>query len=552
MDDQSPFTPEQEAAVSRAIEDGMQKASVTGDPSTVTVGVARGDGSFASYEEIRQGGATIRKDNASGRVYAEFGADTDSNGVPQATNRIDSSQDDHYQEDPVHTSPWNFYMLQGLLVESIVHAAAIETKADDYAYSGWQLKYRPEVQRMIDEGKLDAETLKADEARVRRWLETCANGRPIEDLCREVAIEYEMLGNAGFEILRTRSGHVHSILPIPFRDIRVVNEPKAEAQKIYAKFLQKRGTVRRWFLGLNDSIKFKDETFDPNFSPVEDFPDSEQARRDFIEYDEDAIVSYKTGKRDAASWDEYASEIYFLPRSPFTRSEVYGTPAGIQSVGAILAHKQIEAWNLQFFASKGVPQYAIVLEGLTPPSAALRNVQGEAEGHDGEPAVDPTTQVKNAIREFFKTELLAADRNVLVVTLTGNAKISFQKLSTNDIEASFPQYEKRATESIRMAHRIPPSAIGIMESANLGAGRDTSQMRRYRDHIIEPGQRRLAYVVNTVIRSGLLIPWFDFVFDPPDVENQSTLREYWLKAFIAGGISLNQSRPGPPCSDHPR
>src|SRR5690606_21737858 len=139
-----------------------------------------------------------------------------------------------------------------------------------------------------------------------------------------------------------------------------------------------------------------------------------------------------------------------LARKPFTFSETYGTPAGIQAMSAILALKKIEKYNLQFFDAKGVPQYAVIIKGLTQgiPGSPLRDAATPASKSN-------IAELTDVISEFFTERIRQSDRSVLVMRLFGNVEVEFKRLSSEQVEASFSEYEDRLKEDIRMAHRIP-------------------------------------------------------------------------------------------------
>jgi hypothetical protein len=174
------------------------------------------------------------------------------------------------------------------------------------------------------------------------------------------------------------------------------------------------------------------------------------------------------------------------------------------------------------------------MEGLAAPPGEIGS---------GSDLNDETAELQAAIEEYFINSLQAADRSVLFLSMLGDAKVRFEKLSETSVDAAFSGYESRLRDKIRMAHRIPPAALGIIETANLGSGSSTSQLERYRDHIVAPGQRMLAAMVNTVIlRAGLLIPYFVFRFKPMEVQSATERSAFLLKEYETGGVTLNEYR----------
>jgi hypothetical protein len=364
---------------------------------------------------------------------------------------------------------------------------------------------------------------------------------PIEDLSRDVAVDYEALGMGATELVRNRSGLLTELHSVPFHTVRYLNQEKVN--ETGATYQQARYGQKRLFVGLNDNVEFttpEGGEFDPLTAPIREFPSdlSKDVRKTMVKFKPKDLVNASSGE---ATNDpvKAATELFVLRRRPFTMSEVYGTPAGIQAQHAMLAMTMIDDYNLGFFKNKGVPQYAVILEGLTPPrGTAVSQNAGTMTNTE-----DRVKQLTSSIVEYFSRRLTTNKRSTLVVSTFGDAKLRFERLTSEEVEASFAEYEDRATEMIRRSHRIPRAAMGIADKdVNLGSGRDNTQMKRYRDHIVVPGQRMLETMINLIIRSGLLIPYFDFKFEPIDINEEEAVRDFTLKTFDRGIIDDNEAR----------
>lgn len=498
----------------------------------VFVGIASAGGSFRSATSIRRGGLDVVTKGADTFIVLKDAPGGE--GAPAASQKMGEEKDQDWTEEVVQPR-WPFSILHELLVSNTVHAACIETKAADYAFGGWRLTRVPEVERLLKERKRTEDEVNAAEEEANRFLESCFEGEPVESLLRQVAIDYETFGIAGFEPRRTPKGLVAALSHIPFQTVLKTSTPTYKGGG--ARYVQIRGQHKRYFMEFGEKIAFTDPAFDPRSSPIDAFPSLDK-RADFVRWS-DRQVDAKTGKTAAADADGTANEILSRVRPPITKSELYGTPAGIQAVGSMLALQQIESYNLQFFAAKGVPQYAVIVEGLPGPGPAP--MQETEDGAEAEDIHDEAAAMQQVVSEFFMDQLLAADRSVLFFSTWGDAKVRFEKLSADDVEAAFEKYEDRGIEMIRIAHRVPKAVLGLVtEPAIVGSGSVSAQLRRYRDHIVAPGQRQLAHPVNLVLRCGLLIPYFRFEFLPMEIEGEAQRREFLLKEFVAGSITLNQ------------
>lgn len=486
----------------------------------------------------------------SGNVY-----ETHFTGTPQAARKSHGDKKEHGVSrqlgegdeetwgDETITPPWDLNVMQSLLATSTVHAAAIETKAADFSYSGWALKIREEVVAL----GISDEELAQERAKVTAFIRGISeDGCSVEEFARDLSIQYESLGMMSVEPIRNRAAMISSYKIMPFRTARVLSQ-KCEAYAAGARYVQQRGDRKRYFTKLGDNIKYASPDFDPDTSMIEKFPRTKQQRESFVQWADTLVRAdrprtsaqiTRSEEDQSIDFENAASELLVYARRPFTVSETYGTPAGVQALSSMLALRKIEEYNLQFFESKGVPQYAVVIKGLSS-----KQRPGSPGRVGAVRTKDMAAQVTQAVTKFFTENIRKADRSVLVVQLTGDVEITFEKLSSDSVEASFAEYEKRMREDIRLAHRIPPAALGINEEkANIGSGRDGTQMKRYRDHIVAPGQRTVAAFINTLIRHATLIPYFDFVFTPVDIEDDSELRKLWLEMYKVAALELDELR----------
>lgn len=527
-----------------------------GKLSSVVVGIAGADGTFHDASHYSKGGLEIvRRGNVTNVSLAATPSGYETEDTAGAKSLTDLHDPFNYAHDGVVQSPFPYEMLRAILATNGTHAAAVETKATDYAYNGWYLENTPECVRLLESGEVEKDEVDKARTFTMDWLRSCndsKNGRSIADLCWDLAMDHESSGMCAFEARRNAAGLLARTKPVPFRTIRRLMEKEARANK--ATWLQRRYNRKIYFseFGANvflsrepGNVTQKPENeFDALSAPITDFPKFD-SRQDYVNWRKGALLHPE--KRDkAASWKDAQTELYVMARRPFTLSEIYGTPSGYQAIGSVLAQRRIEAYNLSFFTSKGVPQYAIIIEGLTSAAAAPTMIPASDEPSGSDPLAintpDDIAALKKTITEFFTSSIQSNDRSALVVTAFGDTKVKFERLSSEKIEASFDEYDKACTNKIRMAHRVPGAAMGIVETANLGSGRDTTQMERYRDHIVRPGQQLFATMVTELIRVGLLIPYFEFKFHPLTLKEEERHREYFLKAMSLGGITPNEFR----------
>lgn len=496
-------------------------------------GLVTGDNRFIGMPEAERMGLEVLTNFIDGRKQAEIRLNKEKAvGVygkvdGQQQQEITEAEDRNMYGENVITPPYTMDLLSELLYKNVTHNACVETKAGDYSYHGWELMQKPEL-KGVSKAELD-------EAReeVNTFLNSCVDGLlPIEDLIRDLALDYEALGVCAFEVIRNSKGIVVRLNHIPASTLRVLKVAvtgKTDTQH----FVQCRFNKKRYFMPFGGTVSMKDKTFDPLSASYKDFPKL-KARGNAI------VLNKPYMSRDEESENvkdpRYAAtELFWMCRPPRNKSTVYGTPAGVAAYSDILGELRAGYYNLSYFNSKGVPQFAVILENPNPVYA-----QGAAPRESGE--VDPTAAAAAAVEEFFAKNLKTSDRNVLVMEGVGGTKIRFEKLSPDSIDDVMLKYADACRESTRLSHRVPPAALGIIEAANLGSGRESSQMLRYRNHIVTPGQRIFAAMVNTIIKVGLLIPYFEFVFHLMPVDDEQDRRAFKLKEYELGAITPNEYR----------
>lgn len=432
------------------------------------------------------------------------------------------------QRDSTIPPPYSFDVLSTLLAANVMHQSCVETKAGDISSNGYEIVPVDGAKELLGDAEFN---LAQDDAE--QFFLTCANGSPIDVLINALAVDRDGLGNCGYEALRDRQGLVASCNHIPYAMMRVLQ--RAFATKTNTKYVQKRFGKSSYFMEFGSKVKFTQDNFNPATARMKDFPTISE-RANIIAFN-DNIPNPKDPYKKAKTPLEGANEFVMMARPPFILSQTYGTPAGVTAVQYMLAQMMIDSYNLQFFKSKGVPQYAVIIEGLTPPTDDVVE-----SGEDGDEVADSYTELQEEIREFFTDRLQRADRSVVVLTTFGEATIKLEKLSEDNVDAAFEKYELRTREMIRLAHRTPPAALGIAETANLGSGRDIAQLRRYNNHIIMPGQRAFESEFNTLLRVGRLNPYFQLKLNRLDIEDIEKERLYTLKLYEDGVIDLDEMR----------
>lgn len=158
----------------------------------------------------------------------------------------------------------------------------------------------------------------------------------------------------------------------------------------------------------------------------------------------------------------------------------YGVPDIIAAMTSLQGDLMAARYNIDYFENKAVPRYIITVKGakLTP----------EAE---------------DKLFRFFQTGLKGQSHRTLYIPLPGDSegsKIEFEMhpVENGVQEASFSQYRKQNRDDILMAHQVPLSKLGGVDSGSIAAA--MTQDRTFRDQVAKPLQEYVDKAINKIIK----------------------------------------------------
>ena len=171
--------------------------------------------------------------------------------------------------------------------------------------------------------------------------------------------------------------------------------------------------------------------------------------------------------------------IHFKSYSPL--NTFYGVPDIISAYLSLKGDQLASQYNIDYFENKAVPRYIVVVKG-----ARL-----DAESED-------------RLFRFLQTGLKGQNHRTLYVPLPpdqeGN-KIEFEMMpiEANVQEASFDSYREKNRNDILMAHQVPLSKLGGVDSGGLAAA--MAQDRTFKEQVTRPAQRYVEKVVSKIIKT---------------------------------------------------
>ena len=380
---------------------------------------------------------------------------------------------------------YNPEALARVLEINTYHYRACRTKARDIAGLGWVLN---PVTEEPDERQKE---------RVDDFFDGMS--QPLSTVLDKAMLDFEAVGYCSIELVR--EGYVGEAPPM---DLVHIPSHTMRIHQSGRKACQIRGNKRRWFKMVGV----------------------------------DADIDYETGEEREPGEMEVsrrASEVIWMVNYT-PRSDYYGLPDHIPSLGAIHGDLARRDYNISFFDNFGVPSYAVFVTGNFDPGAI--DDQGRSE-------------LENAIEEHFQ-ELSKNPHSTLILTIptrhgdsTNEIKVSFQPLAVETKEASFRLYRKDNRDEVLASHGVPPYRLGIAETGSLGGDTADESTEIYKRSIIEPRQEVIESIFNMHIMGtdedvglGAIDYWWELAeIDTTDEKHDMEMIE---SLFRMGAISPNQ------------
>lgn len=379
-----------------------------------------------------------------------------------------------YDADGLMSPLYNLEMLAQLLEFNTYHYRACKTKARDTVGLGWRLK--------PVEGKENPN----EEQRKRGYalFNNVHPFYPLGEILDKAMVDYEATGNGYIEIIRHTSGNIVGMDHIPSHTMR--------RHRDSVRYQQRRGLKKRWFKALG--------------------------------YPEDVDVN--TGEiTSGLSEENRANEVLHIYNYT-SRSDYYGIPDILPSLGAILGDVQRQEYNIDFFENHAVPAYAVTVAGA-----------------------DLDEQTEQTIKRFFQEDLKENRHSTLVLTAEHpddpNGKpveFKFEALSVDVKEASFRLYRKDNRDEILSAHGVPKYRAGIAEEGSLGGSIAEEATKIYKQSVINPRQEMLEDRINRFILPELEITDWVFKFNEIDTRDEEQEEKRIETDFRMGALTPNELR----------
>lgn len=404
------------------------------------------------------------------------------------------------------TPPIEPTLLSYLLKLDEIHLRCCKTKVTDSI--GRHYEIRP-VNK--DNSTATPPGFRKSREEILSFIKNCNTLDNFEGILEKSGLDYESIGWACIEVIRSADFKVRKLVHVPAEKIRVKN-----GRKGYVELQTKGTTVHYQLFGEKVLSRTRKNPFTNSFEFFNPEFDGELSAKN-CRWN---LIDKETGEPLSRVGPNVANELIFIPKYHPSTSH-YGVPDVVPAIPYVVANVYIREYFLQFFENNAVPQYAVIIEG-------------------GKLSDD----VKTVIKEFFDKEVKKNFHRTLIIPIqgTGEVRVRFEKLSADEKEGSFQDTKKNNQVSIMTAHGMSPAIIGITENASLGSGKGLSQAENYKNRIVIPSQLRWANEITKIFRLGLGITTAEVVFDPLDIRDVKEEAEVHKTYLECGVETINEYR----------
>ena len=354
---------------------------------------------------------------------------------------------------------YDLVAVQNYLTCNAWHYAAVKAKATASTELGYTWVYDKKNQDGIVSDNTTILTAFEDRIYER-------NHKDLATILRDQAMDYFSTGNQAIEIAYTMGGMVDCLYAVPA--ITIFRHP------VYPVAVQALPDYEKWssILDLNSPARnsLDVKAIMPLFMSGLD-------RNDLMRLFPDANHDIMTN-----------NELVHVTNSLISTDPFYGVADILPALSAMMGDNAANDYNWQFFENNAIPRYAVTVAG------GRRISEGIVE----------------QIQDFFNKEIQGRAHRTIVIPLPHDMTATFQALDATQNDASFIQFKKLNREEIAAVHSIPPSEIGLWESAN--KANSSQQARNYFRKVIQPYQAKVEAMMNRIIQHGLGLSGVRFKF----------------------------------------
>lgn len=169
--------------------------------------------------------------------------------------------------------------------------------------------------------------------------------------------------------------------------------------------------------------------------------------------------------------------IHFKEYSPL--NTYYGVPDIVAALPSLVGDQLASQYNIDYFENKAVPRYIITLKGA--------KLSADAE---------------DKMFRFLQTGLKSQSHRTLYIPLPGDSDTTKVEFKMEPIEngiqdGSFKEYRKQNRDDILIAHQVPISKLGGVDS---GIAAALSQDRTFKEQVARPEQEKIEKFIAKILK----------------------------------------------------
>ena len=239
------------------------------------------------------------------------------------------------------------------------------------------------------------------------------------------------------------------------------------------------------------------------------------------------FLNKKTGNfNEDITPETMANEIIWF-NTKSSESKVYGKPAYLSEVDAIVTDNAIVEYQLSHFRTHGVPNYIITISGNLEESENYTADDFEAD-----------------LEKEFK-DVTNEPGTALVLTLPTTedkpVDINVHKIGEEKKEGSFLELSESIGDRIRRIHRVPRERLGDSDSTGIASNRTEMLLKNYSKSTVGILQKRIANLINkTIIKYEYATENHKVEYLPCNFEEEDNLIERGIKLLQNGAMTLGE------------
>lgn len=380
----------------------------------------------------------------------------------------------------------------------------------------------PTPEEVAERRKEIERLMRAEKLTLDFFFENCTESESFVSLRRKLRADYEVIGNAWFEVLRNGLGEIAGFTYIPGHTMRCLPldrqytevPVKQRVSPIDFQTVKRKRRLRKHVQVHEQSVMFFKEFGDPR------------------------IVSRKTGR----VFDSVAALIVADPKdAPATEvvhlrqhspTSAYGVPRWIGNILAVMGSRQAEEVNFLYFDNKAIPPMAMIVnDGRLTDSTVKR-----LEDH-----INTNIKGRKNFHKILIIEGTAASSRGTVDGGSGKMTIELKPLTdAANKDALFMGYDERNTDKIGASFRLPRLLRGDIRDFNRATA--DAALEFTEQQVFAPERNEFDFMINRLILLDLGVRFWKFTSLTPSVKDSAKLSSIIRDQSDAGTITPNEAR----------